>query len=360
MPFRKEPGKAVYQNIRWIFVAVAGPLLLMIFQGQLPVRASSPVMADRRLVADNLFDVDFADAENGLATGYYGTILKTNDGGRHWVKIVTGTRELIRRLDMVSVREAWAVGHRGSIFHTTDGGLTWQVQTQVKGVYLRDISFATARAGWAVGQNMTILHTADGGATWQKQQLSGYKGRDLPRLGGVTALSETTAVLVGEFGVVGLTTDGGANWQLLPSGVGATLTAVAHRGSDVVAIGLDGIALDISLGSDPKVTRISTGVKQHLFGISFNKQGQGVIVGRTVLLKLDGDTVSAVPADSSVVLPYRWYYGVKILPDGEVVAVGARGEIIKAKSMQGPFRRIASIGDPETVSYAGGSRKEVE
>jgi len=360
MPLYKGRGKTVNQKFRWIFIAIVALGLLVIYQGQLPVKASSPVMTDRRLVADNLFDVDFADTENGLATGYYGTILKTTDGGNHWVSIDTGSRELIRRLDMVSVNEAWAVGHRGSIFHTTDGGLTWQVQMQEKGIFLRDISFASARAGWAVGQNMTILHTTDGGATWQKQKLSGYKGRDLPRLGGVTALSETTAVLVGEFGVVGLTTDGGANWTLLPSGVSNTLTAVSHRGSDVVAIGLDGVALDISLEGDPKITRISTGVKQHLFGISFNKLGQGIIVGRTVLLKLDGDTVSPIPADDSVVLPYRWYYGVKILPDGKVVAVGVRGTIIKAMSMDGPFRLVASIGNPKTVSYAGDLRKEVE
>ncbi|HEC01556.1 MAG TPA: hypothetical protein ENI91_07665 [Sphingomonadales bacterium] len=358
MPIGLDWGKMLKNrhNCLYSLLMVLGILVV----AQLPVvaMANSETSQDKRLVADNLFDVDFIDAQRGLASGYYGTILKTRDGGAHWVRIDTNIKELIRRLDLVTADRGWAVGHRGSIFHTEDGGLSWQKQFQVKGVYLRDISFASENTGWAVGQNMTILNTRDGGKTWQQQKLTGFKGRDLPRLNGVLALSETTAVLVGEFGVVGYTDDGGANWRILPSGMGTTLTALAQRGQDVVVGGLDGVALNVSLGATPVVTSLNTGVHQHIFGISFNGKGQGIAVGRTIILRFDGDSITPVKADDSVILPYRWYHGVQILDDGQVIAVGARGAIIKTDSLQDEFRKIAQLGDPDTVSVGGEVKSE--
>ena len=37
-----------------------------------------------RFVPDNLFAVDFVSDSVGWAGGYYGTLLKTEDGGGHW------------------------------------------------------------------------------------------------------------------------------------------------------------------------------------------------------------------------------------------------------------------------------------
>ncbi len=360
MLYQMRQRKVTHTKLRWMFNVIAMLGFLMILQGQISSKADSTVGKELRLIPDHLYDVDFVDAKNGLATGYYGTILQTHDGGKTWARVNANIQELIRRVDMVSIKKAWAVGHRGSIFHTEDGGLTWQVQTQVKGIYLRDISFASETTGWAVGHEMTILHTSDGGQTWQKQKLSGYKGRDLPRLNGVKAINETTAILIGEFGVVGYTSDGGKTWQLVPSGVRTSLTAVDQNGADAVIVGLDGMALYLSLEDEPKISRIDTGTKQHIFDINVNGNGEGVAVGRTVLLKFSKDKVMNVKAEDSVNLPYSWYYGVHILDNGEVVAVGLRGAIIKAASIEGPFRLVAKIGDPETVSFVGNVIEEVK
>ena len=350
-------------QIFWMSLAfVVMQMFLSLAEAQEKISDKGSMISDvsRRLVPDNLYGVDFGDSDHGIATGYFGTILRTSDGGQHWVRINSTTQELIRRVDMVSASKAWAIGHRGSILHSHDGGITWVSQKQANATYLRDISFASEKIGWAVGHDATILHTRDGGATWQKQKLSGYKGRDLPRLNGVAALNETSAVLVGEFGVVGLTRDGGENWQLVASGVKSTLTAIGKKGTDAVAVGLDGAALYLSLEGAPVIRRISTGVKQHLFDVAFNKSGQGVAVGQAVLLRMDGDAVVKVVFDESVDLPYLWFHGVHIQDSGEVLAVGLRGSIIKTLSLEHSFREIARLGDPETVSFASNSDKGAE
>jgi photosystem II stability/assembly factor-like uncharacterized protein len=180
-----------------------------------------------RIWPDNLFGVDFVDPETGWISGYAGTILKTVDGGDSWDLIYIGRNELIRRIRFVDADYGWAVGHRGSIFKSVDGGLSWQIKHSEAGIYLRDVDFVDRQTGWVVGHDGKILHTKDGGETWSGQQLSGYKGRDIPRLHGVDAIDEDTAILVGEFGVIGRTYDAGATWTLVPNRSKTTLLAVA-------------------------------------------------------------------------------------------------------------------------------------
>jgi len=67
-----------------------------------------------------------------------------------------------------------AVGTHGVIIDTSDNGLTW-VQAEVPAsVALTGVHFPTPDSGWAVGHDGLILHSADGGETWQKQ-LDGYQ-----------------------------------------------------------------------------------------------------------------------------------------------------------------------------------------
>ena len=47
----------------------------------------------------NLYAVQFTDANNGLAVGDSGTVLRTNDGGTSWTPVVTGiTDEFYRNV----------------------------------------------------------------------------------------------------------------------------------------------------------------------------------------------------------------------------------------------------------------------
>jgi photosystem II stability/assembly factor-like uncharacterized protein len=62
-----------------------------------------------------------------------------------------------------------AVGARGHILYSTDSGQTW---TQVKvpvSVTLTAVCFPSLQTGWAVGHDGVILRSDDGGRTWRKQ-----------------------------------------------------------------------------------------------------------------------------------------------------------------------------------------------
>lgn len=290
-----------------------------------------------RFWPDNLYAVEFVSDEVGFIAGYSGSVFKTEDGGETWGAIYIGANELIRHLSFVDDTNGWAVGHRGSIFHTADGGLTWETQLQDKGNYLRDIAFADKNNGWAVGHGSTIWHTADGGKNWTKQTLTGFEGRDLPRLHGVVAKDANNAILVGEFGMIAHTENGGELWLVSYNPSKGTLLSIASQGDGAVAVGLDGGVVHITPATDeqeaeveairqeklakieakarkkaarkkrvyvPKiveplpevdtnyyVTIVDSGITNHLYDVSTASANEVMVVGASAMLKVSVNSV---------------------------------------------------------------------
>jgi len=290
-----------------------------------------------RFWPDNLYAVEFVSDKVGFIAGYSGSVFKTEDGGETWGAIYIGVNELIRHMSFVDTNNGWAVGHRGSILHTADGGLTWEVQTQDKGTYLRDIAFADTNNGWVVGHGSVIWHTSDGGKTWKKQTLTGFEGRDLPRLHGVVAKDASNAILVGEFGTIAHTENGGDLWLVTYNASSATLLSVANQGDGAVAVGLDGGIYAITVETEaqkesvseikaaklakaeakakkkakrrgkeyvPKevvalpesdigyfVTQIDSGITNHLYDVSSTATNDVVVVGASAVLKVSKSEV---------------------------------------------------------------------
>lgn len=307
--------------------------------------------AQSRAYPDNLFGIDFFDRTHGIVTGYYGTVLRTVDGGTSWqrsVAKVDGVQELLRRVDMVGPKKGYAVGHRGTILKTMDGGISWATLYQQPGIYLRDVSFIDESTGWVVGHEATILFTHDGGSSWKKETLEGYEGRDMPRINGVVAIDDSKAMLVGEFGVVAERGKSGA-WNLIDTGAGDTYTALAVNKNGFVVVGLDGKLIKIEESAEEesdRVTHLESGTTMHLFDIDINDSGKGYIVGLTSLLALNELTVTPVEADPGLAIKYTWFGGVVVLADGQAWAVGRLGLIAHSVSQEEGFRPAYRLGQP--------------
>jgi photosystem II stability/assembly factor-like uncharacterized protein len=126
-------------------------------------------------VPDDLFAVSVVDADVALAAGYWGSIYRTEDGGKTWVKTETGTKRLIYSISMADAQTGWAVGQLSLVLHTTDGGKTWQRQATPKddqGVHLFAVQAVNAHQALVVGEWGTRLLTEDGGKSWQDNSLT--------------------------------------------------------------------------------------------------------------------------------------------------------------------------------------------
>jgi len=115
--------------------------------------------------------VSFADALHGwIASGDYGTVLRTTDGGASWISTATGSSAILFDIEFADTLNGWAVGMFGEVVATTDGGVSWvQQPTPHPPEWLYCAHAVDASMSWAVGFDGQVLSTSDGGATWDDQ-----------------------------------------------------------------------------------------------------------------------------------------------------------------------------------------------
>jgi len=271
-----------------------------------------------------LYDIDFTDAQNGLAIGQDGLIIKTGDGGKTWkqVKLELPLQEwqaaqphLFSMSRGTDPNKVWAVGPVGTIIYSKDGGETWENLSLGRDVTLNGVSFANDSEGWVVGEFGTILHTSDGGKTWQEQKnvlnLPKYTRPDLSEedaikqrvpplyledlfLVAVDFRSSREGYVAGESGILLKTEDGGETWTNVSSGSFNTLLSVslASAGQHAdVATGVLGTVATRSNGQWSILPDIHEHILTWIRDVSFAKSGGlGLACGGkgTVLVSRNG------------------------------------------------------------------------
>ena len=234
---------------------------------------------------ETLFGVSFADDRTGWAVGSRGTLLKSSDGGATWSEQVARVKDEfgdevvwntgLFGVSAVSPTEAWAVGDLGVVLHTRDGGQRWE-KVSIPAESLPDenllerifnaVDFTDASSGWIAGEFGTLLRTSDGGQTWVGQrELQGVSEEPyLFNLSVTPAKADSEAALatVGLAGTVLFSEDGGRTWAGRPVPTRAGLYAIANRGRSAVAAGDRGV---IFVTSDAGATWKEAG-RPRIFG----------------------------------------------------------------------------------------------
>lgn len=105
-----------------------------------------------------------------------------------------------------------AVGY-GAIMRSLDEGRTWTL-APILGDFFRGVDFPTAQTGYVVGEYGAVYKTTNGGADW-RQCRAGTSVFANPEtlLRDVAFINETEGFLVGTGGTVFWTTDGGQRWR---------------------------------------------------------------------------------------------------------------------------------------------------
>jgi len=167
-----------------------------------------------------------------------------------------------------------------------------------KDTIFNDVFFSDARNGWIVGEFGTILHTEDGGGTWQPQHcqdivpviLETEWERPMPALYGLYFTDNSTGWIVGMEGVILYTEDGGNGWTRIESDTDNPLYSIQIMDSKGWAVGNKGSYVMSSDGGrswELKPDAIKT--KFWLRDVEFFDEANGIIVGSRGTIAKSGD-----------------------------------------------------------------------
>ena len=262
--------------------------------------------------------MQFLDEQHGWIAGDNGVLLSTEDSGKNWKRLRSGTTDRIVDVHFISLEpkwgwamtrdgtllyttdgddwsiddsqqlpqreppplsinevafgkfsEGWAVGENGEIIHNLDGGPIWQLQRTSTGKTLTSIDMKFAPVGWAVGSNGIIQRTVNGGEYWKFHET--HTGYDLHAVSFVT---KRKGWAVGRAGVILSTSDGGFTWESKLNKVSETLYDIlALSEQEIYAIGATGTILHSTDGGETW-KREHTGVDNDLYVITRVKDGE--------------------------------------------------------------------------------------
>lgn len=278
-----------------------------------------PLIERTIYLTDRFYDVEAITKDHAVVVGYSGKILVTRDGGRNWSQQRSGTDLALYGVRFADERHGWIVGQEGLILRTVDGGDTWTPQESnatfeerdgtVKRAYLFDVDALDAHTAWAVGDRSILVSTTDGGTTWRSRKvemqtdLSG--GQSLaaadPILYDVDFVDGRHGWIVGEFGKVLYSEDGGETWR--------EDTPSLMEGTEYIDL-LDLPTLFGVFARDPR-NAVAAGLEAH--------------IART----RDGRTWRYDTVDPGGIPLVDPLYAVAELPDGSAWAVGAAGTVVR-------------------------------
>ncbi|MDD3644667.1 MAG: YCF48-related protein, partial [Bacteroidales bacterium] len=185
----------------------------------------------------------FTSYDIGYAVGGSGLILKTVDGGGHWVAQTSGTTRTLFSVHFPTVNVGYAVGEQGTILKTVNGGDTWVPQASGISSWIRSVYFTTVDIGYAVGLGGEILKTIDGGNNWILQNFENISFYS------VCFPSVNIGYAVGYNGVILKTEDGGTSWTPQTSGTTKHLRSVYFPSvDDGCVVGIQGTILKTTTG----------------------------------------------------------------------------------------------------------------
>jgi photosystem II stability/assembly factor-like uncharacterized protein len=293
-------------------------------------RESSQIKEKTLTVHDDLLAIDGLQAGNNVAVGKFGLIFLTADGGRSWQRPASGTSRTLSAVSFADDQHGYIAGSGGTVLASSDSGATWQAQNSGTKDHLLGIHAASPLRVFAVGAFGTALSTSDGGRSWSKHELkwdtlieriikeSGYVE---PNLNAVYFSSPEFGWIVGEFGLVLHTKDGGRTWASQRYGANLPqLYAVKflddRRGW---AIGQAGNLIQTADGGQ-QWSAVQLETTRDLYDLSVDDD-RGVIVGDGVILASRDRGANWQSIGSS---EDHWVTAVA-LKSSEAIAVGRAG-----------------------------------
>ena len=278
-----------------------------------------------------------------------------------------------------------AVGERGVIVYSDDQGHSWRQGSVPTSVSLTQVRFATPSVGWAVGHSGVVLHTADGGKTWTRQldgrtaaqlaldaaqadaqhasnaetqraladaQRLVSDGPDKPFLN-LLFESDKTGYVVGAYGLIFKTEDGGTTWKSWMGHVdnprGMHIYGIAEQGDTMYLAGEQGLFLK-STDHGNKFTHVDTPYKGTFFTLTLLPSGEIVLGG------MKGNAYRSTDQGRSfkkvdVPVPVS-FSAATVMSDGTLILANQGGMLLASQDKGASIKPLSSVTLPPIAGVA--------
>lgn len=336
-----------------------------------------------------LLDVASRGEGSLVAVGAFGVIIGSEDNGQTWTQADVPTSVMLTGVHFPTAEKGWAVGHDGVILHSDDGGRSWRMQ--LDGHQLNEQVVAVAeRIVEQVRADLEALEAEeepdeyaleDAEFMLEEAEFALEGAMDDTSAGPVRPLldvwfrNEREGFVLGSYGMLVVTTDGGENWELVsdrmdnPEAFHLNQIEQAPDGALFIA-GESGFVYRSADGGMSWDT-LEPGYEGSFYGVVVipgGETGYEVLVyglRGNVFRSLDrGDSWQPVDSGTTVTLTNGL-----LLDDGTVFLVGQGGTILTRAPGQasfaaasGPDRRVISAAEQMAdgnilLVGAGGTRK---
>jgi photosystem II stability/assembly factor-like uncharacterized protein len=165
-----------------------------------------------------LNSVFFLDKNTGYAAGEYGIMIKTIDGGLTWSKLnISSNYYLLESVFFPCFDTGYClgfdqIGMNYILLKTIDAGQNWSIQPLTSELYA--IYFTDAITGYLVGRYGKILKTTDGGNTWLSQSSGTNEYLEY-----ISFTDKNHGWISGSGYLLLKTSDGGSHWTIATQGI---------------------------------------------------------------------------------------------------------------------------------------------
>lgn len=117
-----------------------------------------------------VYDIDLVDSLHGVAAGAKGSLAWTNDGGKLWTSVASGTERPLAEIIWLNTQEV-IVRFDTGLLYSPDQGQSWSLRWHSPQYYVLRVAFPTPTTGYALLKDMASgaiyrARTTDGGQSW--------------------------------------------------------------------------------------------------------------------------------------------------------------------------------------------------
>jgi photosystem II stability/assembly factor-like uncharacterized protein len=267
-----------------------------------------------------------------IAVGQRGHIVYSDDAGKTWKQAAVPVRSDLTAVFFSSDRSGWAVGHEGVVLHTEDGGQSWTLQLDGNRATELVRTYYSGKAQEGDRQAESLLPDIE-------RSFSGEA--DKPFLD-VWFSSDSEGFIVGAFGMIFHTRDGGRSWEpwleRIDNPAYLHIYAIRGQGGRIYAVGEQGLFTVLEPGGQ-RFQAVSSPYSGSFFGVLPIDGGALAFGMRGNAFRVQDQSGSWHRLETGVL---GGLTGAAGLEGDRVALVSTAGDVLVGSATSGPFERLTT------------------